>query len=903
MPLPRTLLLGIGLAMFLVGPVAGHAQAPESDYEGAAATGLALRRLGASARVLHIGAHPDDENTALFAPLALGRGIDVAYLSLTRGEGGQNGIGPELGTALGLIRSEELLAARRLDGGEQFFTRAVDYGYSKSADEAFRHWPRDTLLADVVAIIRRYRPDVVISVWSGTPADGHGQHHASGIIAREAVLAAGDSTRFPAQIEQGARPHTPAAFFWSGRFSRNGPDVAISTGELDPLLGRSYHQLAMASRSRHRSQDMGVPQTPGPRRTAFDRIDPADPAPVGERSGWGPVPEHEAFGDASLFAGVDTLLSGRAERVAGESGPGRAGLDRVVALLREYEARVAAARERFNPLLAGPLVAELTAAAASLVEATRIIEERTPIPGPEGDPMRDLLFHLDQEREDLHAALILAANLRLDAVVDRELVVPGESFRLELSVWNGGDEAVTARPRPVLPPGWTVELVGGTDGAGVAVQPGQRATAEYRVTPMADAGPTTPYYLDPAAPPGPETDLYHWPEDPELRGRPFAPDPVRAGFDLRIGDAAIHAERPAAWVGLDPRGGEYRRPVRVVPEVAVALAPALVILPASQDRRAFELTATVRAHGDAPVSGELGLVLPPGWTARPGHVRLELRPDAGDQAVAFQVTAPADVPAEEHRVGARFRIGERVYSLGYQLVDYPHIDPHHVYAPAETRVEVFDVQVADVRVGYIPGAGDGVPEALDQLGVRWEALGPEALDSNDLSRFDVIVTGIRAYEVRPDLATRNRKLLEWARNGGTLVIQYNKYEYPAGGFAPWPVSMARPHGRVTDPAAPVTLLEPDHPALAGPNSIDASDFTGWVQERGLYFLDDWDGPFQPLLAMADPGEEPLTGSLLVAPLGKGFYVYTGLAFFRQLPAGVHGAYRLFANLISLGASR
>ena len=892
------------LAIALVGLAtgAGEAVAQAAEYEGAAATGLALRRLGVSARVLHIGAHPDDENTALFAPLVLGRGADAAYLSLTRGEGGQNGIGPELGVGLGLIRSEELLAARRLDGADQLFTRAIDYGYSKSADEAFRHWPRDSLLADVVAVIRSYRPDVVISVWSGTTRDGHGQHEASGIIAREAVLASGDPARFPEQVAAGLRPHTPAAYYWSGRFSVEGPDVAIETGALDPLLGRSHHQVAMASRSRHRSQDMGVPQAPGPRRTAFDRIDPADPPPIGTRSGFGGVPDGLEIGGESLFAGIDSLLSQRAERAAALAGPSRrAGLLRLVAMLRDYERQVAAIRDGYNPLEPGALAPALAAAGSQLEAVARSIQEGDLASGAPGDALRDLHFHLVDEIAELGDALVRAANIALDARASDELVVPGQTFELELSIWNGGSDPVAAEAGPLLPPGWIAVPASGYGAAAVVVEPGQRAAATWHVTVPADARPTMPYFLDPSAPLTPGQDLYPWPEDTDVRGLPFAPDPVRGSFIMRIADAVVTDERSASHVSVDRRSGEFRRPVRVVPRVSVALTPGIAVLPLSGDRSAVRITARLRSDAADSVRGELRLEAPPGWDVQPGGVTVTLAPGTGERAIDFLVTPPGRTEPGGYHLGAGFRVGDRTHILGYEVIDYPHIDPHHFYTRARTTVEAFDVRVADVRVGYVRGAGDGVPEALDQLGVPWEPLEPADLAAGDLSRFDVIVTGIRAYEVRPDLALHNQRLLDFARAGGTLIVQYNKYEYPAGDFAPWPVTIDRPHGRVTDPAAPVTILEPGHPALTTPNRIGPTDWEGWVQERGLYFLESWDGPFTPLLAMSDEGEAPLPGSLLVAPLGEGIYVYTGLAFFRQLPAGVPGAYRLFANLLSLGA--
>ena len=870
-----------------------RAQSPAA-YEGAQATGLALRKLGNTARVLHIGAHPDDENTALFAPLALGRGADAAYLSLTRGEGGQNSIGPELGTALGLIRAEELLAARRLDGGDQFFTRAIDYGYSKDADEAFRHWPRDSLLADVVAVIRQYRPDVVISVWSGTPADGHGQHQASGLVARAAVLAAGDPTRFPEQIEAGLRPHTPAKFMWSGRYSESGPDVELPTGELDPLLGRSYYQIAMASRSLHRSQDMGQAQRPGPRSTGFDIIDPANPPAAAGRGSWGGS-TGVARATASMFAGIDTLLSQRAARVArSAAGDGRLLLERAVDAFRRYEATVAEARRELNPLTPSEVAPLLGSAYATLASVAGSLG---------GGAAPDLTYHYLQELEDARDAWLRAANVVVDVVAGEATVVPGQSFELELSVWNGGDSPVRASVGPLLPPGWTAAPTGEPMGS---VAPGERGVATFRVAVPNDAEPTMPYYLDPSRPA--PRDMYHWPESYDLRGQPFAPDPVRGSFLLYLGDSTLPLdfERSARWLGVDARSGEYSRPVKVVPAVAVDLTPGISVLPVARARRPLPFTVRLRSgHADS-LPGTLRLAVPTGWTAEPAAAPVALGPGE-ERSVSFAVRAPDGVAPGAHAVEAVFETrpsapdGGRAYRLGYDIVDYPHIAPHNLYEQADATVRAFDVAVADVEVGFVEGSGGGVAEALEQMGLDVARLSPTDLATGDLDRFDVIVTGILAYEVRPDLQAHNARLLDWVRAGGTLLVQYNRYPFPRGDFAPWPVTISRPHGRVTDETAPVTVLEPDHPVFTTPNRIGPADWEGWVQERGLYFWDTWDGPLTPLLAMADPGEEPLTGSLLVAPLGQGTYVYTGLAFFRQLPAGVPGAYRLLANLVSLGA--
>ena len=897
MPFRRILPTVLALALLGPGAAAQSAARPTGEYDGAAATGLALRRLGTTARVLHIGAHPDDENTALFAPLALGRGIDAAYLSLTRGEGGQNGIGPELGIALGLIRTEELLAARRLDGGDQLFARAIDYGYSKSAEEAFRHWPRDSLLADVVEIIRRYRPDVIASVWSGTPRDGHGQHEASGIVAREAFLAAGDPERFPDQLRRGLRPHRPLVYYQSAWFGEGPPDVELNTGELDPLLGASYHQIAMASRSLHRSQDQGRRLDPGARRTGLDRVeDPGGPPEIGRNPTFGRYGDGPAKPTPSIFAGVDTLLSQRASTAAAslDGAAGRA-VGATVATLRDYETLVEEARAAFNPLAPWRLVPTLARARDRLDRAAAALDALGTAEG--GSAVQDLRFHLREERDDLRAAVLSAANVRLDAVAGEATLVPGQTFRLEISLWNGGTAPARADAGPLLPAGWTAKPV---EDSALVAEPGRRAAAAWEVTVPVDAAPTMPYYLDPR---GPEpVDMYAWPDDATVRGLPFGPPPVRASFRVSLDGVAapVAVELDAAHIAVDAREGQTREPVKVVPAVSIAAGPELAVVRSGQVEP-IDVTVRLRAQAPEGMQGTVTLALPDGWTAAPGRVPVSFDGQGAERSITFQVRPPDRVPAGEYRVEARLDAGGETFALGYDVVDYPHIDPHHLYDPAAVRARVMDVAVADVRVGYVPGAGDGVPEALDQLGIEWELLDGQELAGGGFDRFDVIVTGIRAYEVNDALVANNQQLLGWVRDGGTLLVQYNKYPALERDYTPWPVTIDRPHGRVTDETAPVRILEPDHPVFDTPNEIRSSDWLHWVQERGLYFWETWPDTLTPLLAMADPGEQELEGSLLVGPLGEGTYVYTALAFFRQLPEGVPGAYRLFANLLSLGA--
>ncbi len=932
-------------------PLPGQAQAPVLDYDGAIVAGLELRRLGMTGRVLHIAAHPDDENTALLAALALGQGADVAYLSLTRGEGGQNSIGPELSTALGLIRTEELLAARRLDGAAQFFTRAVDYGYSKSGAEALTRWPREELLGDVVEVIRRYRPDVVVSVWSGTELDGHGHHQAAGLLAREAVVAAGDPDRFPEHAALGLRPHAPSHYYRSAWFSERAPDVELDTGLLDPLLGRSYHQVAMASRGLHRSQDQGRRLEPGPRRLSLHLVDPARDEPVASSRVLGRDELGPPAIVRSLFEGVDTLLSQRAEHLPGQrgirtlagtqattqggteaetaaetvatslagplaAGPGASasaeelqpgyGLRTTLAgLFREYEALVRAAMRGHNPFEAWRVLPDLLRGQRQLLAAAHLLEDQIAASGDFSatHAARDLHFHVAAELGQLRDAVLTAANVRVDVMADQEWIVPGQAFDLELGVWNGGPAAISAQAGPLLPPGWDWESTANEEYDDAAdellVEPGQRGTASFRVSVPADAEYTTPYFLDAAAPA--TGTMYQWPDDPEIRGLPFAPGPVRGSFLLLLpGAEPLALEEEAHYVGVDRRDGEYYRPVKVVPAASLSVAPGLVVIPAGPRERDRELTVAINTRAPDGVEGELRLELPAGWTAEPARVPVRIHDDR-EHSFTFRVTPAAAATTAEYPIGAVLTTATGDLDLGFQVVDHPHISPHNLYGPARARIRIVDVEVAPVRVGYVEGAPDGIPEALDRLGVDWRALNASDLANGELDRYDVIITGTRAYELRPDLVANNQRVLDWARRGGTLIVQYNQYAALDNDYTPWPVTIARPHGRVTDQAAPVQVLEPDHPALNLPNQIRPDDWDGWVQERGLYFLESWQGPLTPLLAMNDAGEEPLTGGLLVAPLGDGTWVYSGLALFRQLPEGVPGAYRLLANLLSLGA--
>ncbi|MBI4539237.1 MAG: PIG-L family deacetylase [Gemmatimonadetes bacterium] len=865
------------------------AQEPQLE-RGAVAAGLLVRQLDGEKRVLVIGAHPDDEDTGLLAALVRGHGAEAAYLSLTRGEGGQNLIGPELDDGLGLLRTGELLSARRLDGAGQFFTRAYDFGFSKSAEETFREWPRDSILSDVVWVIRTFRPQVIVSTFSGTPRDGHGQHQVAGIMAREAFDAAGDSTRFPEQFARGVGPwHALKLYLSAWRAFLGEATLAVETGAFDPLLGRSHFQLAMASRSRHRSQDMGRIQPAGPQRSNLTLV-------VSRAS--------TAGTDASLFAGIDTTLAGLAATLPA---PLR---NRALAHVERYRTAVHGAAEVLN-------VFHPERAALQLAVAVRETQALVELASSAAGDGRELQRIMEERAERAQRALAAAASVVLDVRAADDILVPGQESLAEVELWNGGPFEIRGSRAALLGRGIAAaEAEGVTAGSpangAVAIPAGKVHTWRFRVAVRHEPGspyPSEPYFLRRAR----DGALYHWPEDPALWGRPLSP-PVLEGaaeFELLVvGDDGKPVVAPLTVAGVatfrdaDKSAGEFRRPILVLPAVSLRVQPRHLVWPLGE-RGPRRVSVTLAGEAPDTVRGRVRVELPAGWRSEPGDRPFELGGPRSRAEVVFDVYGPPNATAGDVPVRVIAQDARGVlYPRGYTVVDYPHIEPVPLFEDAVMHVRAFPVEVArGRRIGYVMGAGDEGPEAIRQLGLEVELIGREELLHGDLGRFNVIVLGVRAFEVRSELGAANARLLDYVRRGGVLLVQYNKYEYVEGGFAPYPVAMRRPHDRVTDERAPVTILEPGSPVFREPNTITAGDFDGWEQERGLYFLSEWDPRFRPLLEAADAGEAPKRGALLVAPVGEGLYVYTGLSFFRQLPAGVPGAYRLFANLLSLDPAR
>ena len=842
--------------------------------------------LGHYKRVLMIGAHPDDEDTELLTILVRGMGAEAAYLSLNRGEGGQNLIGPELGEALGLVRTEELLAARRLDGARQYFTRAYDFGYSKTLEETWRHWPRDTVLKDVVRIVRRFRPQIVVSIFSGTPRDGHGQHQAAGWSALEAFTAAGDSSRFRELYrEEGLLPWTPLKLYRSTRFDSTATTLTLNGGVLDPAVGKSFHQIAMAGRSLHRSQDMGQLQSLGPSQVRL--------ALVQDRTG----------GGDTLFAGIDTTLA--AMPLGERRGGGSASLIRAGESdpdLSPYAARID------SVLLAR---GNLSRRQTLLARAARDLEQAVAEPPRAATADRGVYHYtrgieLRDQFDHLNEAAWHLGGVVFDALVDDERVVAAQPLRWTLSLWNTSD-----RPRyasmtatQCVPLG---DCYGHPRDSAQAVKPGQLETMKLDFT-VPEQSPSTPYFLR-----FPRTgDLYTWPArasghvlviDGSSYGEPFDPPSFVGLAEASTGpDDSLKASRweEAAFRFNDQARGEVRRPVVVVPRVDVKIDPDTELWP-SHPVAAHRFTVTLTHGARDTTAGSVTLTLPRGWMpARPQPFRFAREDER--RTFVFEVRPPARQNGGTFEIGAvaRDSMGNS-YGAGVFTVDYPHIRPRAYARPAAATVRIAPLLLPKlVRVGYVRGAADRVPEALASVGVPVEILQAGTLERGNLSRYSAIVVGPRAYETDPSLVANNRRLLDYVRRGGLVIVQYQQYRFFHDRFAPYPLTLAPGrHDRVTDEAAPVRIVANSHPAARVPNRLSNEDWKDWVQERGLYFARTWDQRYRPLLETHDPGEAPLLGGLLVASVGKGTYVYTGLSFFRQLPAAVPGAFRLFANLLAL----
>ena len=801
-------------ACILLGPVA---RADSSAGELA----HALDRLGSTGRVLYIAAHPDDENTRLLTYLANVRHLDVAYLSMTRGGGGQNLIGGEQGVLLDVIRTEELLAARRIDGARQFFTRMRDFGYSKTPQETLALWDHDEALADVVWVIRTFQPDVIVTRFSEQPPN-HGHHTASAILAREAFDAAADPKRFPEQLRGGVTAWKTTRLYrnhsmW-GRTPTPPPKdaLALDVGTYDPRLGLSMGELSAHSRSQHKSQGFGVAEQRGENIEYFVHV-------AGRAA------------KKDLLDGVD---------VAWTRYPAAAAYTKELANAQRL-------LERDHPERAIP----------ALVAARTALDKV-----PEDVRVRD-------GRRALDELIAAAAGLYVRATAAAPTGVRGAKVDVAIEVVARG-AAVSLRRIDV---GGATPITSAT-----ALGLGEKKT----ITASASV-PSTPslaYWLAKPAQGG------HYVADASLVGAPLGPAPLSSTIDVAIGGRVVRLIRPVVHAWTDPVQGERVRPFTVVPPATVTPLRDAVLAPG----KAGPLEVRVRAGRDA-VTGTVELTLPTGWAAKPASHKLALAKTGDEVTVRFDVTPSAKAKAGD--ATPLVRVGTETWSLREDTIDYPHIPVQLVLRPATVRLVPIDLRVSKRRIGYIRGSGDSIASDLAHVGFSVEEIDDETLRSGKLGAYATIILGIRAHNTRPAVVRSHARLMDYVKGGGTLLVQYVTLG-ETGPLGPFPLEIGR--DRITDETAAPTLLAPKHALLTKPHEITAADFDGWVQERGIYSAVKWDAQYTPLLRFSDPGEQPIDGTLVVAKHGKGTFIYTGLVFFRQLPAGVPGAYRLFANLVGGG---
>ena len=810
------------------------------DFTGTTEIRYALAKINVLGSVLLIGAHPDDENNALVSYVSRGMKMRFGYLSCTRGEGGQNLIGGEMGEGLGVIRTQELLAARRIDGGNQFFTRAIDFGFTLSAPEAIEKWGRDRILSDMVWVIRTQRPDVVLLSFSGTPADGHGHHQASAILGKEAFEAAGDPAKFPEQLKF-VQPWKPTRLARS-RFDQNADAkmtrISIDAGDFDTVFGRSYAEIGTLSRGEHKSQAQAGRQSYGTR-----------PMTVANIAG----PEMSK----TIADGIDTTWN----RVPNGAPIG--------ALLAKAEANF----DDRHPEKTVPL----------LVEARALIVRSK-------DPWAKWkLGELDE-------TIALCAAVRVAAESDRATVAPGGRVKVSLEAIVRSNTAV--RLMGVHLSGWVEQDAAPKHPALVF---NKTTGTPVEITVPASHGYSQPFWLA-----AKHTSDYYEINDQKLIGRADIVPELTARFDLAIGGATIQLERPIQFRFADPARAEFIRPVAVEPLVAVELPSPNLIVPFGQPR---EVSVQLRARFGA-ANGSLALQLPPGWQVTPANAPFTLKDQGEVREFRFRVTPPTAPQSAQFQAIATLADGTKI-STGIQVVDYAHIPTQTIFHPAEGRLNAVSLQTLSKRIGYVMGAADDIPQALRQMGVAVDLLGEKELTTADLSKYDAIVTGVRAPAVRPDLRASQQRLLDYVSQGGTLVVQYNKntdrrmskaVDDALNHLGPYPFTFGDNNHRVTQEDAPVKFVDPKNPILNTPNRITAADFDGWVQERGLYFSDKWDPKYSTVIESHDKGKPDLPGGILYTRYGKGVYIFTAYSWFRQLPAGVPGAYRLFANMISAGQS-
>ncbi len=884
----------ISLCFFLPARKTNAQVRPVYDY-GAIGLGQLLKRLNTTKSVMMIGAHPDDEDSALLAYLARGENARTAYLSLTRGDGGQNIIGSELFESLGVIRTEELLQARRLDGAEQYFTRAFDYGFSKTLAEAKQKWDEKVILCDTVRAIRMFRPLVIISRFSGTPADGHGQHQYAGYISPLAVRAAADANQCK---ESGAAWQVLKFYVGQGFRSEAQPTLRINTGEYDYLLGRSYSEIAAEGRSQHKTQEQGGLELKGERFSGLNLIESKVPKVAKE---------------TSVFDGIDTSLNNIADLFSKDK---KIISDFTKTQLNIIQQSLERATKEYNPNAPQQIL-------RSLIEAQKAAGKLVIISFPGGwrnfksrqeykqtvANESEISFIAYEKHRQIIDAVRLAAGIQVETLANQETVTQNENFLMSVKVFYPKNPNVKFKEIKLnAPDDWQISHVEERKN-NLMFSQFSRENAKnsnfFNIKVSPNENFTQPYFLEKPR----DGYLYNWSNSVDA-SFPFEYPIVNSYSIFEIYGESVSFSRTIEYRFADDIRGEIRRDLNVVPKISLSLDQKLLVVPQSKRAQTRKIVLSITNNSSSATNGEARLNLPQELKVSPRAANFNLKDKGEKTSLAFDITIPAEFKTGDFELGAQATAGGETFTKTLNEIAYPHIQTHRFYTDAKAKVAVLDLKAAPVRVGYIMGSGDDVPEAIRQMGLTVDLLNENDLTGGDLSRFDTIVVGIRAYQVRRDLISNNQRILDYVKNGGTLIVQYQRPDYVQQNLQPFPASMTDTHrttagttARVVDENAKVTILDARNPVFNFPNKITDADFSGWVQERNLYNFTTFDQKYTPLLESHDAGELENKGGLVIAEIGKGKYVYCSYAFFRQLPAGVSGAYRLFANLLSLPNSK
>ena len=873
-----------------------------------------LAKLKTTARIMQVVAHPDDEDGGMLTLEARGKGASVLLFTVTRGEGGQNKFGTESSDELGILRTLELLEADKYYGVEQRFSHVVDFGFSKTAEETFNKWHgHDVALADVVRAIRIFRPDVLTSRFSGTKRDGHGNHEASGVLTREAFRAAADPNRFPEQIKEGLLPWqakklylgNPPGMFQRGAVADEDYTIKMNIGEYSPLLGMSYTQFALEGLAHQTSQGTGgIRVPPGPRYTYYKLTDSTLPRdkPVG----------HED----DFFDGIDTSMVGLAARLGTEESK----VPFLRPALESLQKHVDEASKAYSLQDPSACAAPLLAGRDETEKLINQTHEAQLSPAVKAELLTTLRSKLEQFQQAANESLGIFFEVTVDPPgpppgpsyfprMEQTLSIaaPGQTFSVTARLYNRGKLPIAPAEITIgLPEAWvkdpntyvyqlTTSGPLGSQQLPYVIKPGENEAHQFKITAPAKAKYTRPYFWRE----NPETETVYKINDSTLVTDPWGPYPVHASATFSVDQGASESHAVGKVKFIDPTLGQSERPLAVGPPISVLLTSPVAVAPVGGTGKS-QIGVSVRSNVQSAVHAKLKLETPQGWKVEPAEIAVDLDHDGDLNNYSFQVT-PQNLREGTYKITARAEYNGKQYAEGFKIITRPDLDSYPAYRPATENVQAVDVKLpGQLRVGYIMGTGDEIPSVLQSVGLNTSIITPQELASGDLGRYGTIIVGIRAYDTRTDVREHNRRLLDYVNRGGTLIVQYNQSTglFNDGHYTPYPATEA--NVRVSVEEQPVEILAPEEQVFNWPNKISAKDFDGWVQERGLYFMSQWNAQFKPLLACNDPGEPPQKGGLLLAHYGKGIYIFSAYGFSRQLPAGVPGAIRLFVNLVSAG---